>query len=48
MLAYLCMLTVFGIFGNKWESRRQKVTKFRGEIHLEKIPIYDDDDSVNC
>ena len=20
MLAYLCMLTVFGIFGNKWES----------------------------
>ena len=21
MLAYLCMLTVFGIFGNKWESR---------------------------
>ena len=22
MLAYLCMLTVFGIFGNKWESRK--------------------------
>ena len=39
MLAYLCMLTVFGIFGNKWESRKNSNVVVSEQILISHISL---------